>query len=67
MTTSGEKNNLKYLSLGIEIAAGLGVPIAIGFWIDKTWMTLPWFTFAGILLGVATTIMLMVRLANNQE
>ncbi|WP_340104831.1 AtpZ/AtpI family protein [Rhodohalobacter sp. 8-1] len=67
MTNSGGENNLKYVSLGFEIAAGLGVPIGIGFWIDRTWATMPWFTFAGIILGVSVTIMLMVRLANNQE
>lgn len=67
MTDSGNGNNLKFVSLGAEIAAGLGVPIGIGFWIDSTWMTMPWFTFAGIILGVFVTIMLMVRLANNQD
>jgi F0F1-type ATP synthase assembly protein I len=67
LTNSGGGNNLKYLSLGIEIASGLGIPIAIGFWIDKTWQTMPWFTFSGIILGVTVTILVMVRLANNQE
>lgn len=67
MIKLGDGNNLKYLSLGIEIAAGLSVPIAVGFWIDRTWATMPWFTFAGIILGVSTTILIMVRLAKDQE
>ncbi|MFO7847261.1 MAG: AtpZ/AtpI family protein [Balneolaceae bacterium] len=63
----GGGKNLKYVSLGIEIAAGLGVPIIAGVWIDKTFETLPWFTFSGILLGVATTILILVRLAKDDE
>lgn len=67
MLKSGEGNSLKYISLGVEIATGLGVPIGIGFWIDNEWNTLPWFTFAGIILGVSITILLLIRLANSQE
>jgi F0F1-type ATP synthase assembly protein I len=67
LTNSDEGNSYKYLSLGIEIAAGLGIPIGIGFWVDSAWETMPWFTFAGIILGVSVTIMVMVRLAKNQE
>lgn len=58
---------MKYVSLGIEIAAGLSIPIIAGFWIDKKWDTMPWFTFAGILLGVSTTILILVRLAKGDE
>jgi F0F1-type ATP synthase assembly protein I len=67
LTNSDEGNSYKYLSLGIEIAAGLGIPIGIGFWVDSAGETMPWFTFAGIILGVSVTIMVMVRLAKNQE
>jgi len=62
---SGENHYLQYLSLGVEIAAGLSIPILAGYWIDRSWDTLPWFTFLGILIGVAIMLIIMIRTARD--
>jgi len=56
---------IQYLSLGVEIAAGLSIPILAGYWIDRNWDTMPWFTFLGILIGVATMLIIMIRVARD--
>ena len=43
---------LKYLSLGIEIAAGLCIPILLGYWLDQFLDTKPWLLIAGIFTGI---------------
>lgn len=65
MKTPRDKTYLQYLSLGVEIAAGLSIPILAGYWADRTWDTLPWLTFLGILIGVATMLVIMIRVARD--
>ncbi len=65
MKGSGNRQYLQYLSLGVEIAAGLSLPILAGYWIDRSWDTMPWFTFLGILIGVATMLIIMIRVARD--
>jgi F0F1-type ATP synthase assembly protein I len=59
------KKYLKYLSLGVEIAAGLCVPILLGLWIDSVWETEPWFLIAGVLIGIATLFGIIFRVVKN--
>ncbi len=59
------KKYLKYLSLGVEIAAGLCVPILLGLWIDRTWDTEPWFLIGGVLVGVSTLFGIIFRVVKN--
>jgi len=61
----GDNSYLQYLSLGVEIAAGLSIPILAGYWIDRSWDTLPWFTFLGVLIGVAIMLIIMIRTARD--
>jgi F0F1-type ATP synthase assembly protein I len=61
----GDNSYFQYLSLGVEIAAGLSIPILAGYWIDRSWDTLPWFTFLGILTGVAIMLIIMIRTARD--
>lgn len=56
------KKYIRYLSLGIEIAAGLSIPILLGFWLDLRWDTLPWLTLLGILLGIGSFASTIIRL-----
>ena len=65
MKEFGNRQYLQYLSLGVEIAAGLSIPILVGYWIDRSWDTLPWFTFLGIITGVATMLVIMIRVARD--
>lgn len=59
------KKYLKYLSLGLEIAAGLCVPILLGLWIDSVWETEPWFLIAGVLTGIAILFVTIFRVVKN--
>lgn len=59
------KKYLKYLSLGVEIAAGLCVPVLLGLWIDSVWETEPWFLIAGVLIGIATLFGTIFRVVKN--
>lgn len=65
MKDSDDRRYLQYLSLGVEIAAGLSIPILVGYWIDSSWETMPWFTFLGIIMGVSTMLMIMIRVARD--
>jgi F0F1-type ATP synthase assembly protein I len=58
---------LQYLSLGTEIAVGLSGPILLGYWIDRSWETSPWFLLAGILTGFAIMVGTIVRIAREPE
>lgn len=65
MSDSSGGNNLKYLSLGSEIAVGLSAPILIGYWIDESAGTSPLFTLLGIALGLFILIYMLVRLSSD--
>ena len=39
----------KFASVGLEVAAGVGLGVAVGYWIDGRFHTSPW----GILIGAA--------------
>ncbi len=65
MKDPGNRQYIQYISLGVEIAAGLSIPILAGYWIDRRWDTMPWFTFLGILIGIATMLLIMIRVARD--
>jgi len=56
---------LKYLSLGVEIAAGLSVPLFIGYRMDLRWGTSPWLLLLGALTGIAILAGIIIRIARN--
>jgi len=58
---------LQYLSLGAEIAAGLAVPVLIGYWLDNRWDTSPWMLLAGILTGIGLLIGITLRIMRNMQ
>ncbi len=57
------RDYLQYLSLGAEIAAGLSIPILIGYYLDTRLDTSPWFLLLGALLGIGVLILTSIRLA----
>lgn len=65
--SQGSRDYLRYLSLGVEIAGTLALPIGIGFWIDSRWETSPWFLLAGALCGMLLLFGLMLRLSRSQS
>lgn len=62
MNKPGNRDYLKYISLGSEIAVGLCLPILAGYWLDYSLQTLPWFTLLGIMIGIMVMIAIVIRL-----
>lgn len=65
--SQGSRDYLRYLSLGVEIAGTLAIPIGIGFWIDSFWDTSPWFLLSGAIIGVLLFFGLLLRLSRSQS
>ncbi|MDZ7682564.1 MAG: AtpZ/AtpI family protein [Fodinibius sp.] len=64
---SDEKNAtdyIEYLSLGGEIAAGILVPIFIGYWLDEWLATSPWLLLIGCLVGIINIFILIFQLSD---
>ncbi|MGF1671425.1 MAG: AtpZ/AtpI family protein [Balneolaceae bacterium] len=55
------KKYLKYLSLGVEIAVGLCVPILAGLWLDDKLNTKPWLLITGVLFGISILLIIILR------
>lgn len=53
---------VEYLSLGGEIAAGLFVPIFLGYWVDRYFETSPWLLLVGCVVGMVNIFILIFRL-----
>lgn len=53
---------IEYLSLGVEIAAALAVPILLGYWLDSYFGWQPWALLAGCLVGIVNIFLLIFKL-----
>lgn len=49
------------LSLGIEVAVGVGLGLIIGSWLDKRYGWEPWGMLVGSMLGLAAGLYLLIR------
>ncbi|MEX1061999.1 MAG: AtpZ/AtpI family protein [Balneolaceae bacterium] len=58
---------LRHLSLGLEIAGGLSIPILIGYWVDIRLDTSPWFLLLGAFTGILILSGIIARLIRNSE
>lgn len=54
-----------YLSLGAEIAAGIAIPLLLGFWLDRWLDTSPWLLMVGIVAGMTNIFVMIYRLYKN--
>ena len=50
--------------IGLEFLATICAAGALGWWLDSRWHTFPWLTIAGIAVGFAAGLTLMIRAAN---
>jgi len=50
---AGMSRTLGLATLGITMAASVGIGAGIGVWLDGRWGTEPWLTVIGVLLGSA--------------
>jgi F0F1-type ATP synthase assembly protein I len=53
---------VEYISLGGEIAAGIVVPIFIGYWLDGWLETSPWLLLVGCVVGIVNIFILIFQL-----
>lgn len=52
-----------YLSLGLEIAVGISLPILIGYWLDEYFETSPWLLLAGCIIGIVNVFVVIFHLS----
>jgi len=53
---------IEFLSLGGEIAAGILLPIFIGYWLDSWLETSPWLLLVGCVVGIVNIFILIFQL-----
>lgn len=53
---------IEFLSLGGEIAAGIVLPILIGYWLDNYFETTPWLLLIGCVVGIVNIFILIFQL-----
>ena len=53
---------IEYLSLGGEIAAGIFIPILIGYWLDEYFESSPWLLLLGCAVGIVNIFILIFQL-----
>ena len=52
-----------YLSLGLEIAVGIALPILAGYWLDDYFEISPWLLLAGCIIGVVNVFVIIFQLS----
>lgn len=53
---------IEFISLGGEIAAGIIIPILIGYWLDNYFETSPWLLLIGCVVGIVNIFILIFQL-----
>jgi F0F1-type ATP synthase assembly protein I len=51
----------KFASSGLELAAGIGLGVVVGMWIDRRWHCDPWGLLIGTLLGFTSGMYLLIK------
>ena len=58
----GLSKYMPYLSLGLEIAVGIALPVLIGYWLDEYFGLSPWLLLAGCIMGLINVFVIIFRL-----
>jgi F0F1-type ATP synthase assembly protein I len=53
---------ITYISLGVEIAGALAIPILIGYWLDSYFDLAPWLLLTGCLVGIINIFVMIFKL-----
>jgi F0F1-type ATP synthase assembly protein I len=61
MPKPDDSNWAKFASLGLEVAAGVGIGAAVGYWIDRRLHSDPWGILIGSMLGMASGMYLLIK------
>lgn len=51
----------RFAGVGLEIAVGVGIGAAAGYWLDKRFGTSPWCLVSGSMLGLAGGMYLLIK------
>lgn len=51
----------RFAGLGFEVAAGVGLGVVIGLWIDRRYESGPWGALIGAVIGIVTGLYLLIR------
>jgi F0F1-type ATP synthase assembly protein I len=61
MADQNEPNWGKVASLGLEVAAGVGLGLLVGNWMDRRWHWNSWGILVGGMVGLAAGMYLLIR------
>lgn len=51
----------QFLGLGLQMAVGVFLGIAVGWWLDRKFGWMPWATLAGAMIGLAGGLYLLFK------
>ena len=64
----GEMNKyMRYTGMGVQFVVMMGLPMALGWWIDGLAGTRPWLMVAGAVLGIVAAMVFVVRTVLRME
>ncbi len=52
---------LRFVGLGLELAAVFCAPVVLGYWLDGKWGSQPWVLLSGTVLGVLGGVLLLTQ------
>jgi ATP synthase protein I len=61
MPRQDDSNWGKVASVGLEVAVGVGLGVAVGYWIDKKFNSSPWGMLIGSAIGFAAGMYLLFK------
>ena len=65
--TSGIWKDAKYAGVGIEFGISIAIGYVIGDWVQDRWDFEPWGMFGGVLLGFASGLRRLIRIAEAES
>lgn len=61
MPQDQDQNWARYLGIGLQMAAGVGLGSLVGWWLDQKYGWAPWGITVGSMLGLASGMYLLIK------